>query len=44
MFKIHDEPESPKEGACLRYMRKRNRQMRGFVEDKHESEEAGHLQ
>ena len=43
MFKTYDEPESPNEGACLRYMRNRNRQMRGCVEDKHDSEEAGHL-
>ena len=31
MFKIDVEPESPNEGACLRYMLKRNDPMRGGV-------------
>ena len=29
MFKIYDEPESPNEGACLRCMMNRHRQMTG---------------
>ena len=29
MFKIHDEPESPNEGACLRYMMNRNNRQMG---------------
>ena len=28
MFKLHDKPESPNEGACLRKTMNQNRQMR----------------
>ena len=31
--KIYDEPESPNEGACLKAVMNRNRQMRGRVSD-----------
>ena len=31
VFEIYDEPETPKEKACLRYMVNRNRQKRGRV-------------
>ena len=34
MFKMYDEPESPHEGACLRYIAmNRNRHMTGRVEE-----------
>ena len=32
-FKINDEPESPNEGACLRYMMNWNRRMKESVYD-----------
>ena len=31
VFKIYAEPELPNEGACVRYMRNRIRQMREHV-------------
>ena len=31
--KINDEPESPNEGVCLRYMMNRNRRMKESVYD-----------
>ena len=31
MFKTYEEPESPNEGACVRYMMNPNRQMGGGV-------------
>ena len=33
LVKIYDEPLSPKEGACLRYMANGHRRMRGRVTD-----------
>ena len=33
VLKMYDEPESPQEGACLRYMMNPNRHMKGSVED-----------
>ena len=33
MFKVHDAQISPNEGACLRYMMNRYRQMMGHVQD-----------
>ena len=32
-FKIYDQPVSRKEGVCLAYIRNRNRQIRGRVQD-----------
>ena len=32
-FKMHDEAESPIEGACFRFVMIRNRQIRGHVSD-----------
>ena len=33
MFKIYEEPESPNEEACLRYIMNRKREMRRRVVD-----------
>ena len=38
VFEIYDEPEPPKDGACLRYMMNRNREMKGVFEVEEEPE------
>ena len=42
MFNMYDEPTSPKEEACLRYMMNRNRQVRWWfrIDDEPESPNA----